>query len=178
MVDFSSLLVYTGIPHTRKVSSMTDLELGWLAGIIDGEGCISISFTGEQMNVRQGRRTPHYRLFLQILMCNEACIRKVHELTGVGTVAYRNNDRFNRHPSWCWRCGSRQAASVLNLISPLLVVKQEECNAALEFLALPATRNCKQGVPPNIQLERIRLYNLIRDLKPVNAYRNHKVTAY
>lgn len=59
---------------------MTEAEWAWCAGLFEGEGCFSI----EKSQVLSAR--------VRMNMTDEDVIRKIHRLTGIGTVTLR--------PSW------------------------------------------------------------------------------
>lgn len=79
------------------------VELGWLAGIVDGEGHIS----------RNG---------IQVTSTDPDILRRCHEVAGGGVIKANKSDaRENRKPSWYWRLGWRAgAAEVLSDLLPLL----------------------------------------------------------
>lgn len=148
---------------------MTDLELGWLAGIIDGEGCLAILRTGCGPNDIH-RRTPHYRISITVIMGHRPTVERIKALVGVGTIITKKMSAYkaNWSDAYMWRCSDRQAINLLAMLKPHLFTKSEEANIATQFANLAVTKFCKGGVPPEIQAERIRLYHLLQDVKPRN----------
>jgi len=78
-------------------------ELGWLAGIVDGEG-----------NISHGG--------IRVTSTDTDILRRCLEVAGGGVISANKPDtRGNRKPSWHWRMGWRAgAAEVLADLLPLL----------------------------------------------------------
>jgi hypothetical protein len=120
-----------GIPFSGSViGHLTEAEKGYLAGIIDGEGCIL-------MNREKGKKGDYiYRVFVTIANTS----MKLHEwleekLPGRGYVrqAYPGEKRSpTSHPerwktSYNWTIsGSRVAIVLLREIAPYLIIKREQ----------------------------------------------------
>lgn len=89
---------------------MTDLELGWLAGIVDGEGSISLDPTSGRW------RYPR----ISIPSTDYEILAEVKRLLG-GCISVKRDRRPNTKPSWTWKIhGGLQALRILGLIQPLL----------------------------------------------------------
>ena len=85
---------------------MTEIEIAWLAGLFEGEGCIT---TAKKANHRSGNQR-----FLVIKMTNEDVVRKAHRIAGVGKLygpyrAVNNKVRDTSHykPFWQWAVFAR-----------------------------------------------------------------------
>lgn len=68
---------------------MTEAEIAWVAGIVEGEGCITLV-------KRQTKRpdAPRNTGRLTVKMNDEDIIRRLHSLTGVGTVCRESRGQF------------------------------------------------------------------------------------
>ena len=120
---------------------LSDAEIGYLAGIIDGEGHISI--TRHRGPRPRGHR--YYALFsVQVAVTNTN--PKVHEWLSerfVGTchVHWRKKIDHARHkPSFRWRTSAKVTREMLELTLPYLVIKREQALLALKFLVLRSER--------------------------------------
>jgi hypothetical protein len=87
---------------------MTDYELGWLAGIFEGEGCVSVTNTsGPSRKQRQWSAI--------VNMTDEDVVRRFHRTVGIGSV------RPEPHPphktSWRWKIARQE--DVLNFCALL-----------------------------------------------------------
>mgnify|MGYP001585454592 CR=1 FL=1 len=104
---------------------MNKTERAWLAGIIDGEGSISISDRR-----RDGR---WFRLDLDIGMTHETTIDYIFHLTDLGNKGQRD-DGDDRHAiCHLWRASGEDAQIILKQVLPFLVTKRQQALIALEF---------------------------------------------
>jgi len=102
----------------------------WLAGIIDGEGCIDISLGQRKV---KGHRTLLHQVRVVIQMTHKPTIQKVRQLTNVGSIRSVPRKPPQRN-TWSWKAtGARQVSAVLRLCLPWLVTKREEALIALAF---------------------------------------------
>ena len=68
-------------------------EIGYIAGLFDGEGSLHIKRAPEKKKKHKGegyRMSNSMRISMEIAMTDESVIRWVHEKLGVGTVIKRN----------------------------------------------------------------------------------------
>lgn len=100
-------------------------ELAWCAGLMDGEGCISIY---RFSNCRAGAS-----VMLRLVMTDEICVRRFARILGVGIV--RRYVRPGRRPYYRWYCGRREEVGrVLSALRPYLIAKTSQAIVAQEFL--------------------------------------------
>ena len=108
---------------------MNDKELGWLAGIFDGEGCLTVNHYAGDGHFEQWRAT--------VAMSDEDVVRRFHMLIGIGTVRgpYIQTGA-GRLPMWQWNIGRRE--DILNFcasLSPMMgerrTAKMKDCLAYL-----------------------------------------------
>jgi len=92
---------------------------GWLAGIIDGEGCITIR--------RKENPTPSVELVVG--MTDETAVRRCQAIAGRGSVTLVVNGR--QLPLWFWGVYSHNAKSILWLLYPLFTAKRARAKEAL-----------------------------------------------
>lgn len=156
---------------------MLDTEVAWAAGIIDGEGCITIT---RQKPGTSGRINPSHRLFLKVTMGHEPTVRRLLAIFGVGSVHLQESSQ-GYNDAWSWWVASRQAGDVLMLVRPYLVTKAAEADLGFEFLALPSGttggRNGNAPLPAALIVERERLFAELRDAKPSARFRAAKKAA-
>lgn len=106
---------------------LMESELGYLAGLIDGEGCINIRCTQDR----------YYTLQVITAQANEYLLDYWHKKTGLGSLhhmktAQKSNPR--RNEIWHWHCSAGNAEELLRLVESRLVLKREEARVALEFM--------------------------------------------
>lgn len=73
---------------TRR--KMSELELGWLIGILDGEGCFYANKRGKQAQIK-------------VAMTDEDTILRLAEITGEGTVTGPKPRPAPHKPVWTWQ---------------------------------------------------------------------------
>lgn len=135
--------------------------LGWVAGIVDGEGCIFISRVPKGT---AGRVNDCYGVGLKVTMGCRKTIDTLATLFGHGSTHEVKQPRFN--DAWTWLVQSTRMHPVLLALRPHLITKAEEADLALEFLRLPNYTG--RTVPPEIVQERHRLYEAMKQAKPRN----------
>lgn len=106
------------------MNKLSESELGYLAGLIDGEGCINIACA-------RGR---YYVLQVITAQTNEQLLVHWQQKTGLGTIHHMTRGKNpNASEKWNWRCSFKAAEALLEMLQPYLVLKSEEARIALEF---------------------------------------------
>lgn len=112
---------------------MTETELAYLAGIVDGEGYIGIKTTP----ARGDRVTTGFHARIQVRMTDEPAIALLSQLGG---SYYRENPHAERgKPLYCWQVSDRLAEQALTALLPYLRVKKQQAETVLELRRLQAT---------------------------------------
>ena len=114
--------------------------IGWLAGIIDGEGTITIT-----PRKRTDGTCKHegFQVSVRVANTDLAMIRKIEELTKrmIGSTGYVLERRPNRcKKQYYWMIASRQALVLLKLVKPYLVTKSPQARIAIELQERISTR--------------------------------------
>ena len=101
----------------------------WSAGIIDGEGTITIV-----PRYRSDGKCKHHGFQLRVSVANtdEKMINRLKELWG-GSIHLLKSNRDNRRDIWSWVLAANNAMTFLSQISKYLVTKSEICNICMEF---------------------------------------------
>lgn len=143
---------------------MENTDVAWLAGIVDGEGCIHIR--QNLPSERSKHRSPMYSLVLKVSMCHKKTIEHIRQIVGMGHISRNAVANPLHQEGWAWYAMSKQAGEILHTIRPYLVTKAAECDAALEFLCLPPGKGGRACVPTNLLEKRQYYYHLLRAMKP------------
>jgi hypothetical protein len=133
-------------------------ELGWAAGFVDGEGCISA--------VRQKYNNPKYkgiRLRLHVGQNDLASLQRLQEILGV--KSYINPVKWNAtqtRPIYQLNVDGRHALEALYMLEPFLFRKKHQARACFELWenGRMAERPGRKGVAPEVW--EIREYYLKR----------------
>lgn len=109
------------------------VDLGWIAGVVDGEGTITISPRSRTDNtcVNNG-----WQVSVRVANTDKRMIDKLDALTRLisGSAGYVQEKRPNRcKRQYYWMVAARKALIFLKLIEPYLVVKREQARIAIEM---------------------------------------------
>jgi hypothetical protein len=110
-------------------------RMAYVAGIVDGEGCIRVKRT--QAYRCQGRKTLGYHASIQVKMVDESAIRFVAEILG-GWVFRQKPSAAQGRPLWTWQMSDAAAEAALRRLLPFLRVKRAQTENVLELRALQA----------------------------------------
>lgn len=105
--------------------SDTMLSTEYLAGLFDGEGCVSINKVTAR---RYGR--PGFQLRASISITHEETSRTFRDRFG-GTHVLRQ--RSNARPYWQWVTVARVAKDCLKELEPFLIIKKDVARAGIDF---------------------------------------------
>ena len=142
-----------------NLDSLTEFEKGWLTGIIEGEGTLTIN----------NKRNP--RPLLQIANTDLSLIRKASSLLGVGFIV--KDARENRNTSYYVIVNAVWSVnSILRQLQPCFVSqrKQELCKLLLRFCEVRLNYFKKKRIPAEAR-EKIR--DIIKIVASLNRKGRH-----
>jgi hypothetical protein len=96
------------MPPVRR---LTESEAGYVAGIVDGEGTITLTRT---------HRGENRRPVISISSTEQPLLLYVRSVIGAGRITCKKCERAHHAPAFAYTISSRQALSVLRQISGLL----------------------------------------------------------
>jgi hypothetical protein len=104
---------------------MKDTNLAYIAGLFDGEGCVSYK---QYMRKRSHNKKayPTWQIRLEMAMTDKSILIWVCEVLGVGTVTekkYKTAYTVGWKKQWRWRCSHRDAYYVSCLLFPYAHIK-------------------------------------------------------
>lgn len=129
----------------------------YLAGMVDGEGCIAIWRTNARAHDFVTSRKTYNSFNLRIQIYNTSLeLMKWLVANFGGTYHIRTHEKNEHKNSYNWRPkGENNTKKMLLGILPYLVIKREQAQLALKYIELP--RNCPEQREPIYQ--RIRQLN-------------------
>lgn len=135
--------------------------LCYFAGIMDGEGSISIRRAKSQAKNHEYQ----YRAYLQIGMTSREVLDWVKENIG-GSYSKGTNDSVIAKAAYNWTMNPIDGAKVLEQILPYLVLKKRQALVFIEYAKTVSLRGSygKKGLPTEINEERERLYQIMHKL--------------
>ena len=112
----------------KKMKQMTWGEiLAYTAGIVDGEGCISIY--RKRATCKRG-----YTLSLKVVVVNtEEWLCQWLKMQFGGNVGCRKKGTWARKHQWGWYLYANKAIAFLGLILPYLKIKRSQAEIAIDF---------------------------------------------
>jgi len=108
--------------------------IAYIAGIIDGEGCISIQVE-RRRRIIYGKEinTVTFRPYLEVGMTDEACLRFIHKAIGLGSLRLKKHEPPLKD-SWALVVtGQSNLTMILSLVIPYLIVKRKQGELTREF---------------------------------------------
>jgi hypothetical protein len=128
-------------------TAWTEPDLAYLAGILDGEGCITLCQVGRS------------RYSTQIFIANtdERLVHWVHSRFG-GSIALRRKPKDSRHkPLWMWLLSGPSVEPFLTAVLPYLVLKHEQASLLLEYRKTVTAIGTNNLTPTHIVENRERM---------------------
>ena len=112
---------------------MSDLSLAYLAGVFDGEGCISFSLR-EQASAKS--KSPNLQTIVAVQMSDCATVSLFHE-RWPGVFGKVSRKRFPSHwkTQWRWVLMADDIVPFLSEIRPYLRLKRPQAELALRYYA-------------------------------------------
>lgn len=131
------------------MQKLPEWQLGYIAGIIDGEGCVTL--------IRN--KTGYISQSIRVDMTSASCIRLLYSSTLIGAMYVA--DRKGQRKVYSWQISDRlQVYSLLRAIHPYLIIKQEQAELVMQFIE----RRIRKATMGSYDLE---LCNKVKDLKKV-----------
>ena len=149
--------------------SFPDTELAYMAGLVDGEGTISVSNSRSKV---KGRLYENSDTVLQVYNCHLGALGWIRERFG-GYIYKVPRASAAWKDSYAWKTSHSNACRVLKLILPFLIIKKQQANLLVEFAATRKHYGSK-GVPDDILIFR---GELVKELKTLNKRGSDAVAA-
>lgn len=139
----------------------TETQLAYMAGMVDGEGSISVFGISQKAGERVYRGN---RLILSVYNNDEAVMLWMQRIFG-GKVRSVKRARRSKQ-SFVWETGWQHARLILEALLPYLIIKHARAELFIEF-AKTSKRQAKFGaiVPEPIALRR---HEIIAEMKKLN----------
>lgn len=149
---------------------LTEIELGYAAGLIDGEGCIHVQKVGAS-NCRAGF---YFRVQVTVDMVNVILPYWMQQHFG-GWVSKKKPAKQGYRDHYCWTVTSWTAHSFLKQVLPYLKLKTLQAKYAMEFQELKQRASYIGQVKSPIILEAEAVLqakiNVEKPRRNQNAYR-------
>ena len=134
---------------------LSEREKGYLEGIIDGEGCVSL----REGKVRGKAGHSSFRFQLSVVNSDNRIIYKVKEIIGCGTIGSRDRGKYRR--KWKFTTGKK----VISWLFPQLNLVGKEGHRLLLLEALTVHHNGKDPIKLRDIADRVHRLNQGEHLK-------------
>lgn len=121
-----------------KIKLLSETQKAYLAGLIDGEGCLSITKKRDTKGMRYGYC---FRPVLHVANTHPGVLQEVQKWTGLGRVRRFDEARLNRKARYQWMVWSNQAAQIVSAVAPYLIIKKKKAPVFLRFVKI--TTGCR-----------------------------------
>jgi len=139
---------------------LSETEKAYLAGLIDGDGCINIG-----CHMIPGGVTPTHYLQVVIAQANRPFLEKWCAKTGFGTVYRTSGSKLSKKKMYNWMMSGRKAETFLQFISPYLDIKLDDAKIALMFRKTKHGRAGRRSTPNAIVNLREQYKIMLQEVK-------------
>lgn len=115
----------------NMMEKLTEFELGYLAGFIDGEGSLILN-KREHIGYK-GKRYMGYSAYLDLGNTNEEVLIWIKNKLKISSKIYKNQCKGNRKLAYRLRICYKQAKPLICLLKDKLIIKKEIANIFLNY---------------------------------------------
>ena len=153
------------VKATRGKVNLTTEEISYMAGVVDGEGCIGISKMKGNYNKAQRIVNPRYVLTLVVTNTSTKLMEWLTEKF-YGRIHPRKCNNPNTKQGYNWMQDHGKALHTLRMIKPYLIIKREQAEVGIELIEKWVTTIGGQGAltPPDEVSRRESLYQRMKIL--------------
>ena len=135
-------------------------QIAWAAGIIDGEG--TISFIVLKPNVKNRQKTSRIQPFMSVEISRKEVVFLLKKWFG-GFVSKRRR-KNNWAEVWLWKVSSRQALKCAQQLLPHLRIKKAQAEIIIEYYQNGTSPGERNFLGSMIMNKRLSLLETIRSL--------------
>jgi len=132
---------------------MNTNELAYIAGLFDGEGCVTCKQHPTKRKDRNNKVYNQWYIRCELSMTDKDTVEWLHEVLGFGWCKekkYNNKPKYKKQ--WRWACGYRDALTFAKLIWPYAQVKLHKLEQIIDHYE-PYDKNLSDNVV-DLALER------------------------
>jgi len=118
---------------TRGKLNPTTEQIAYLAGVMDSDGCISISKAIKTSKLSNRIVNPRYVLRITVTNTSMDLMWWLDENFGGGRRPKKRSKMIHK-PTFDWIYDNGKAIEILELVRPYLVVKQRQADLGIEFI--------------------------------------------
>jgi hypothetical protein len=144
--------------------NLTETQLAYLAGFLDGEGCLVIA-----KNESAGKSYTWYTGRCDIANTHP-CIEEIFHELGIGSLTKRPRRHAHWSDTYIWSFGSLACRALLPRLLPYLRIKRKRAELLLEFFSIMKPKHHGSRLPRAKMAERhSRQKALYEEMRRLNA---------
>ena len=112
-----------GVPvRSRELRNMSDLDIAWLAGLLEGEGAFFVQ------HVRaSGNRRARTRIVVAVQMTDRDIVERIVQLTGLGTVRSYQPSNPRHRTTYRWAINALEpTVALMRVLRPLMGIRRQD----------------------------------------------------
>jgi hypothetical protein len=109
------------------MNKLSIAELSYIAGIVDGEGCICI----RKISPPKGCVSPSYSCYLKIATTDKILANWLKRTCGIGCICVREPE--NKRTNYNWEIAHQECRNLLEDIYSFLVIKKKQADIIFKF---------------------------------------------
>jgi hypothetical protein len=117
--------------RTTSMNVLTPTQCAYIAGIIDGEGTITVSRKSDHKGMKRGYC---FRPYVSVSNTNKLLLVWLQQTTGLGRLYKYASCKPRCKQAWQWQLWSNQAGQLLTAVLPHLLVKSGQAELLLGFI--------------------------------------------
>jgi hypothetical protein len=150
----------------RGINIINKDDCIYIAGLLDGEGCIGLNLTVE------GERKNYYP-HVSITNTNKEVLDWVKITVGKGSVIRKPLGNIRHKQSYHWRIYGNQSIQFIKKIYPYLKIKKLQAETIMQYEKTIQLKVQRHPLPEDIKIERDRIRDILTTLnKRGNDYGN------
>jgi hypothetical protein len=132
-----------------KVNNMSESEASWLAGYLDGDGCVTIN--------KNQRATGTLRLSFD--SCDIELLESLQKITGVGVINLKSGQKGKHRPAYYWRVSGKETVAILKQIVKYIRCDFKRRRAEIVIANADVFERGVGGgpLPPEVQTRRLKI---------------------
>lgn len=126
--------------------NLTEVQRGYIAGFIDGEGYIGLTFQRKKETSQQSA-TPRYHPYIIIANNNSSVLFYIKDIIGEGRIYRLERNRENQLPGFQYKLTKMVTLEDLLLVlEPHLLIKRQQAKLLLKYISTRRSKRIMSGV--------------------------------
>ncbi len=112
------------------MENISKIDLAYLAGFVDGEGCLAIN---KRKHKNKFGEWIGYSAYLDLTNVNKEVMDFIKAKFKISSKVYENQQKGNRKMAYRLRLNKKESGAIISLIQEFLIVKRNQAIVFLDF---------------------------------------------